>query len=195
MPFDVGSESFHRRVTVFRLLLERLRDDGVEIAAQRARVGGTRRATHERRLDEPYFVFIGAERTAIRRVGTAAGEQFEQDDAERVDIRGNRDGLPRELLGRGIGGRERSRADHRLLGPRTRVGLQQPRDAEVQQAHVAAFGDEDVVRLQVAMHDQPRVREGDGTQDVQEQRQLVAQAQALGAAVIIRRLAVDEFER
>jgi hypothetical protein len=38
------------------------------------------------------------------------------------------------------------------------------RDAEVQQAHVA-FGNEDVVRLEIAMHDEPRMREGYRAQD------------------------------
>ena len=45
------------------------------------------------------------------------------------------------------------------------------------------------------MHDQPRVREGHRAQDVEEQLQLLAQVEPLGAAVLIRRGAVDVFER
>ena len=45
------------------------------------------------------------------------------------------------------------------------------------------------------MHDQARVRERHRAQDVEEQLQLLAQVEPLGAAVFVRRDAVDVFER
>ncbi len=45
------------------------------------------------------------------------------------------------------------------------------------------------------MHDQARVREGHRAQDVEEQLQLLAQVEPLGAAVLVRGDAVDVFER
>src|SRR5687768_17712219 len=56
--------------------------------------------------------------------------------------------------------------------------LQQLGDAEVEQARLAVAVDQDVARLEVAVHDQPRVRMRDGTRHLQEQTQAIVQPEA-----------------
>ncbi len=87
-----------------------------------------------------------------------AGEQLEEHDAQRIDIGRGSHRLRAELLGRGVVRRHRAADVARQLLVGGGVVCEQLRHAEVEQPHAAARRDEDVARLQVAVHDQPRMR-------------------------------------
>ena len=57
------------------------------------------------------------------------------------------------------------------------LGLEQLGDAEVQQLHRAVGGHEDVVGLEIAMHDEVLVRVAHGCADLQEELHAVAHAE------------------
>ena len=71
----------------------------------------------------------------------------------------------RELLGRAVRRRERRELPLRLRHPLIRRRLHDLRDAEVEQLHdrvpVGAIGEEEIRRLEIAVHDPVRVRFGD----------------------------------
>ena len=71
-----------------------------------------------------------------------------------------------------------------------RVFVQQLGHAEVQQAHLAFGRHQDVARLQVAVHHQPRMRKLDRLQHLQEQLHPLAQAGTPAVAVLGDGLAV-----
>ena len=98
MPLDVERKRLHRGISIQRLFLERLGNDGIEIAAQIAHLGRAGHAAHQRRLHVQHFEFVGAERAAVGRIRARAGEQLEQDDAERVHVGGDGHGLAGELF-------------------------------------------------------------------------------------------------
>src|SRR5206468_9791102 len=116
---------------------------------------------------------VGAEeREALR-------ERLEQRDAERVQIRGDRDRRAGDLLGRHV----RERADEAAglgLSQVDEVG-----DAEVAELRRATRIEEYVRRLDVAMHDAAVMRRLEPTDDVERhpadlrRRQLLAAAEAL----------------
>ena len=123
-------------------------------------------------------------RVVLQPVGTNAGEQLVQHDAERIDVRRRGERLPADLLGRCVAGREQPAGHLRELGFLRSFLGQELADAEVQQ-HDAPFGrHENVRRLQVAVNDQLRVRELHCFHHLHEQAQPLANAeQSLVAAV------------
>ena len=80
-----------------------------------------------------------------------AGEQFQKQAPQRVDIRRGGDDLAEALLGRHVRGSTDGAVD--LGQPGKRPGAAQDRDTEVQHLHYAAVGDHHVARLDVAVHD------------------------------------------
>jgi hypothetical protein len=111
MPADIVRQCVDRCVALFGLLVQRLEHDGVEIAAQRARLrraGGAR--AHGFGLHDG--VFQRATGIPPQPVGARAGQQFMQHHAQRVHVGGDGDGLAENLLGRGVVGRQRM---HRQL--------------------------------------------------------------------------------
>ncbi len=148
MAFEIRGERLSGLVAPGRLLHQRLGDDGVEVAgkrapqaARRARaprggvgadggaarhadLGGDERRVERRRADR-----AGSGLEPIRAL---AGEQLEQDDAEREHVRGRAQQRARELLGRGGLRRQRARhAARRSDGVAERL-LEQAGDAEVE---------------------------------------------------------------
>jgi hypothetical protein len=79
----------------------------------------------------------------------------------------------------------------RLVG----VIRKQARNAEVEQPHLAAVGDEDVAGLEVAVDHQPGVRVLHGVQHLGEQGQALSQAQPAGITPGVDGLAVHTFHR
>ena len=73
--------------------------------------------------------------------------------------------------------------------------VEQLRDAEVEQLHVAFVGDEDVGGLQIPMDDQPGVRVRDGARHQQEQAQPGANRQLPRVDVFVNRTAFDVLQR
>ena len=131
---------------------------------------------------------------ALEAIGLGVGEQFVEHDAERIHVGHRRHRFAAHLFGRGVVQRERAHAGAGLFR-RGEVGVDEFRDAEVEQAHVAAGRDEDVRRLEVAVDDQVRVRVRDRVADLVEQVEPRFQRKAMRAAVIGDRLAFDVFER
>ena len=124
-----------------------------------------------------------------------SAQQEVHQHAERVDVGGGGHVASLQLFGRGEFGRERVARAGGERGLRVAAGVvQQLGDAEVQQLHVAARGDEDVARFQVAVQDQPVVRLRDRAQHVQHQAQARIDGEREAAAVLVDRLAVDVFE-
>ena len=100
--------------------------------------------------------------------GHLAGDRLHQHEGERVDVGLAGEGLALRLLGRRVAGG----AEHRALrfGPR-RLG-QRPGQAEVGDAEPALLAEEEVGRLDVAVHEAPAVRvlEGPGGLEADQQR-------------------------
>ena len=150
---QVDDDLAHGLVTVRWLALERLLDDRVKRG--RAVTGQRRRgAVH----DLLQHLEIG--RAAERPV---AGQQFVEHDAERKDVAARIERLPRPLLGRHVGdGADDDALPRALHRRRVRrvAGLIQLRETEVGELGVAALGDQNVFRLDVAMQDARRMRDG-----------------------------------
>jgi len=86
-----------------------------------------------------------------------AGQYFEQDRAETVDIRRRRRGFALKYLRCGVG---------RRSGHETRGGLEaagDARDAEVGQLRLAVFGEQDIAGFHVSMECAEPVRRLEGT--------------------------------
>ena len=108
-----------------------------------------------RRLAEVLRDEVGAEERQ------PAGDRLEQRDAERVEVGGDRDRRAGDLLGRHV----RERADQAAgLGL---AEVDEVRDAEVAELRGAARVEEDVRRLDVAVHDAAVVRRLEPADDVE----------------------------
>ena len=95
----------------------------------------------------------------------ATGQAAIDHRAERVHVRAMIDRLAAGLLGRHV----RGRADHATLGQRPgRVG--ELRDPEVEHLPDAVVGEEQVVGLEIAMHDARGTRELEHAADLLDQR-------------------------
>jgi hypothetical protein len=171
--------------------LRRALDNGVEIArngtgisgrSHRARSRGGRLADHAHDLVEP----LG--RPLVRPLPR---QHLEQQDAQRVDIRGGRHGLALRLFGARVFGRHHLRPGHRPRGVGRIVGRQQLGDAEVEQAWRAVGGHQDVAGLQVAMDDQVAMGILHGIADLSEQLQALAHAEPLLLTVDVDGHAID----
>ena len=92
-----------------------------------------------------------------------AHQRLEQRRAQRIDVRGGADGRVADLLGRHV--RQRPQEAARLRLPE----VDQVSAAEVAQLRVAGGVEEDVGRLDVAMHDAALVRRAQRGQQVQRQ--------------------------
>ena len=98
---------------------------------------------------------------ALALEGHGAGQQLEEDDPERVDVRAVVDRLARRLLGRDVvrGAEHRARLRDAVLD------VERARDPEV--GHLRApLAQQHVLRLHVAVHDPALVREGERRGDL-----------------------------
>jgi hypothetical protein len=199
---QVGAECLDARVARRGLGLQTLGDDIVEIAAQRARQlcrracaphrEGRVEALRDLARARQGSVFARAQRRA------AAGEQLEQERAERMHIGAGRRCLAAPLLGRGVVGREG--AAGRLGQRRGRraarggVVVEQLGDAEIEQLHLPGAVDQDVRRLQVAVQDQLAVRMRDRADHVLQQAHARAEVEPVAVAPLVDRRALDVLE-
>jgi hypothetical protein len=104
-----------------------------------------------------------------RRVGferPPAGQELERDDPERVEVARRRRALAARLLRREVAGGAEDRA-----GLRERVEACRARDPEVGDLDVATLVEEQVARLDVAVHDPRRVRRVERSRGVREPRE------------------------
>jgi hypothetical protein len=162
-PFEVTvqirGEIGGRGVAIRGFLAQRLGEDRVQIAAQSGRL----RLLFADRAVERFGTGVG------ELVGPPPGEQFVEDDAERVEVRGAFDRLAAHLLGARVGGGHRAVLGLRDVRRPSGLAFEQPRDAEVEQLRLAAFRNQNVSGLQVAVHHRRGMRMLDRAEDLQEQ--------------------------
>ncbi len=219
VPLDVLCEGLGGHVAPLRGLAQRVQHDVVEIAAQRTSqtrrarraVGRDLRAIARRIVGGRPFVVRARDSRAgpiglrvedglldlrhrARRnpVRPTAGQQFVGDDAERVHVRRGRHGRAADLLRRRV-----SRSHHPHARPRQRLCIrrlvleQDLGDTEIEQLHRPLAGDEDVRRLEVAVHDEVAMRVANRVTHVEEQSQALANRKLAVVAIAIDRLALD----
>ncbi len=121
-----------------------------------------------------------------------SAQQLVEQHAEHVDVAGGRDHVATHLLRARVRGRHDAVLGMRDRERRRRLAcVEQLRDAEIQQLRHALRRDQDVVRLQVAMHDQVLVRVVDGRAHRAHQRDPLFGRQSPAVAVGVDRFAVD----
>ncbi len=155
---DIVREPLGRCVAPKGLFRESSLEDRVEI-------GSERRLLRDRTLLE-HGVRDLRDGPALEPVRKSAREQTEENDSERIDVARGRDRVTAHLLGARVLGSEN--AVHRR-GALLRRYVQKLREAEVQELGDAAFRDEDVSRLEVAVHDEVLMSKLDGGADVEEE--------------------------
>ncbi len=195
----VLGERRDRRVAFHGQPLQGLEHDGVEIATQRT-PPRLRRLRAGPAGGQPidgqgHGLGHGRRCRTVQPVRPHVGEQFVEHDTERVDIARRADRLAEDLLRAGVLRREGAAGFAGEFGLDGRAGVQQLGDAEVQQAHLARGGDEDVGRLQVAVHDEVGVCMRDGAGDLQEEPEPLSHRQITRAAVGVDPLAPDILQR
>ena len=135
-------------------------------------------------------------RAAGELIRPAAGEQFVQQHAERVDVGGGRDHLAADLFRAGVFRRHQREAVRRgRVRLAAKVGIEQLGDAEIEQLGRAVGGHQDVGGLDVAMDDQVLVRVLHRCADFREHLESRRGVQAARLAVLVDRLPLDELHR
>ena len=180
-------------VAALGLLAQRLQADRVEVALERT-LPLWRRPSRRRRGRPFAHDALDLGRGAVRQVERAlAGEQLVQHHAQRVHVGRRRHGRALHLLGRGIGGRHHGAARlgeggvvESVLAAGQHLG-----DAKVEQLHLSGAGDQDVRRLEVAVHDEPAVRVLDGVAHRADERDALLDRAGVRVAVPVERHAVD----
>lgn len=125
-------------------------------------------------------------------IGAASGEQFVQHNAQGIHIARRRELLAAHLFGTGIGGCHRRESIVRVVRS-SQVGLQQLRDAKIQQLRRAVFCDQNVRRLQITMNDEMLMRVLHGGADLPKKLQAFAHVELLLLAILIQRQPFDVF--
>ena len=118
----------------------------------------------------------------------ARGDALEEHEPERVDVGRGPDRLAADLLGREV----RRGADHHAGGGDVR-GVGEDGDAEVRQVGAALGVEQDVARLDVAVHDAVAVHVGEGVRQGRPEGDDVAEAQRAAADAVGEGLALDEL--
>ena len=181
-------------VTLRRVFLERLAENGVEVAfesaAPRDRCAGDRGGTRRLLLENGMDQLGRGTRAAAQRVRT--GQEHVKYEAERVYVGCRGDGLAQKLLRRSVLGSQRLGVG--LSEGGVAVLSEQLRNAEIEQLYGAFAGDEDVCRLQVAMNDEMAVRVANRSKHALEQGDSCFEAKFKSIAVSVDRLTLDIFE-
>ena len=211
-PGDVFGEPFDGRVAALGRLAQRGRDNGVEVAPQRAGerrrarpprrrrslvAGGRHRLARLARVDGAHRALEPGQRSLVIAERPPAGEQLEEQQAEGIDVGRGGDRLAGELLGAGIFGRREAQRRARLPQPlgAGRFRVEELGDAEVEQPYLAALGQQDVGRLEIAMDDEVNMGVVHRLADLLEQGQPLAEAESPLVGGDGERPAVDVFER
>ena len=196
MVFDVGDQRVDRRITLGQDLLQGLVQHRVEVAPQLF-ADGLVGAGHarQRRVDRGDGLFERGGTLALERVRAGAGQQPVHHDAQAVDIAGRAERLAANRLRARVVGRHGTPALLRELRLLCQLAFHQLGDAEVEQAHLALCGDENVGGLEVAVHHQPRVGMRHRACDLQHQPQALRHRQRTAFAIGIDSFAFDVFER
>ena len=194
--FDVGGQRLRGCIASRRVLVhgagDHLFEVGTDLHRARLFAAARQHRADRRRRAVANGAFRLGRAQPIEHVRTLAGQQLVQQHAQRIHVGSGGQRLPAHVLGAGVG--RRHRGEFGRLWRRVGV-LQGACDAEVEQLGFAVAGDQDVVRLQVAMHDQVPVRLLHAGADLQEQSQARAQVEPVAFAVVDQRAAVDELHR
>ena len=177
-PIQIRRELARRRVPIFGPLLQTTPHDLLE---RRRRSGGKRsRVSREDRR--------AAFRQRGRWEGEPPAEHLVQDGAEAEDVGALIDGVATNLLRRHVacGAEDHSRRGARAV--REQLG-----DAEVEDFDPAVDGDEDVLRLQIAVHDALLVRCGETVGQLRGAVQRRVRPQGAGGEGPAQRLSVEQL--
>ncbi len=191
VAFEIVVELLDGRVAEGGVLFEGFGGDGVEIAFKIALPGEGGGLGRGRR----FFLADGAEPfgggVLGGGVGAALGEEFEEDDAEGVDIGAGGDGVGGDLFGAGVAGGEEDLGGGGL--GRGEGVVEKFGDAEVEEFGFAALVDEDIGGFEVAMDDEVGVGEGDGGAELAEQEEALPEEEVVLVAELVEGDAVDEL--
>ncbi len=190
-PAQVVGERLGGRVAPVALGLEGLRDHEREVD----RDAGDDVA--QGRRGPPQRLGPLGQRLPRRVARQPAGDEFEGEHAERVDVGARvdvrRDAL--DLLEAHVGERADEVAVAGVQGADRRRVAERARDPEVDDLRRAGLGHEDVAGLEVAMDDAAGVRVGDALRDGRQQRDLVPQPRAVRAAPHVDRRPLHQLHR
>ena len=154
-------------------------------------------AARRTRLDLEDGVFELRGRFDLQLIGPFTTDQLVEHDAERVHIASGGQRQADELLGAGVtrGQCAAGLTGQLGLGHRVAFGFEQLGDAEVEQAHLALRGDQDVGGFEIAVDHQVGMCMLHRQQHLAKQRDALAHTQALRVAPARQGLAIDVFER
>ncbi len=195
---DVLLECINRKVALLWPLLERLEDDGVQVAGQgpaqlvlRRGAGPSygfryRRLARPRRLLRQDRFFDRRGRRALQSIRALPGQQLIQHHAQGVDVRTDAQSLAGDLFRGGV--LRRQHATRKLRQPIRALGVaQQFRDAEIQQHHATLRCHEDVRRFEIPVDDELGVGKLHCFEHLQEHSQALADREAGGVAMGVQR--------
>ncbi len=135
-------------------------------------------------------VLVGDVHRRLAAVGRRTGQQFEEHHAGRIHVRARVGAAVRDLLGRAI----RDRAHHQARSRGRDVRLDRAGQPEVCDLHHAVVGEQDVLGLDVAVHQPGAVRCGQGAEHRLHDRDGRGRAEpAALAEQVAQRAALDEL--
>jgi hypothetical protein len=185
-PGHVSIEIVHERragrVTLARGFGDAARDDGRQVG---------------RAADLAPFEQLLQSLRVARHAGRFAGDAMEQQRAEREDVGPRVDFFAPPLLGRDVTDRPDRPAALGVVRVVEQgvVQAQAARDAEIHDVRLAGRVHQDVLRLDVAMHDALRVRVADRVGDFSNDRDPPAHRQVRGAQVVVQPPPLDVLHR
>ncbi len=190
---QVVAEFLGRRVALAGVLLQGLGEHAVQVLRPGTRQGDAARMPTQRRRDVAAQGNAQLVRGLVRAPERMrAGQGFVQQQPERVDVGGGRDGFAAQLFGGGIGRRQRAAV---VAGQGARgVGFEQLGDAVVEQLGDVAASDHQVGRLDVAVYEQAAMGVGHRVAHLQEQREARGGRRLRAREVGVPGLAVDVLE-
>ena len=190
---EVGGELVDAEVALAGIFAEGLEEDGIDVGVGAFGKLGDGAWFGWELLAHDAEEFGGGE--LLEGVGRDAGEEQVEQDAERVGVGCRGDGLAHDLLRAGVLRRVGAEAVLREAcgGVRGR-GLEELGGAEIEQARCAVMGDEDVVRLEVAVDDEVLVGVLDGIADLQKELQAGVKGEFVLAAILRDGDAFDVLE-
>ncbi len=197
---EIGVQRVYGRVALCGIGIEAAREHAAEVPAQathellRIAVAACREIGAAFGIELPETQARHGRRRSRKRPRTAVPRQYAdtqlvQDEADTVNVARGADRLAGKLFGTRIVRRERARRGCAYRG----VGLDQARDAEIEQLRQSVRRDQHVAGLQVAMHDQRAVRVRERGEQSTHEAQARRNAEARLVAVFEQRHAVDVF--
>ena len=194
---QVLCQRFDRDIALLGLFGQGLQRDGVQVAAELAGKTPLCRVTHLfrcgdalhgsrglQRLDRKDGLFPLCVCLPTQAVRLAAGQDFIQHHTQGIHVGAGGDGFTADLLRCRVMQGEGAHFRTWMQGRGLAWIIQQFGDAEIEQAYLPTRCDQDVGRLEVAVHDQVGMCVADRVADLQEQFQACFHRDFMGLAVI-----------